>query len=95
MIKKGDIYGVNGKVLHHHFLVYLGNELFYDTIDGKVYLIPLEQAEAATMMKTHCDWYVLELIENLPKDVFETVVANTQMLCRYAKPLTLVTINNG
>lgn len=95
MIEKGNIYGVNGKVLHHHFLVYLGNEQFYDTIDRKVYLIPLEQAEAATRMKTHCDWYVLELIENLPDNVFESVVVNTQMLCRSAEPLTLVTTNNG
>lgn len=81
-MEAGDFCAVNSmgfaSQLNHHFLIYLGNELFFDTINACVYEIPLNEAEGAAKTKNIIGDIILEFVAKLPKEVMEVVEANAK-----------------
>lgn len=83
-MKKGDFYAVNcnrgvADAINHHFLVYVGNDVFFDTIDGNVYTMPEDEADGATQSVNILGDKILDFVQSLPTEVFEVVEANAKI----------------
>lgn len=78
----GDFYAVNskeyGETLNHHFLIFLGNERYFDTIDLNVYRLSDEEAELACKSPAGFGGFLMDFVKNLPAELMEVVEANTK-----------------
>lgn len=85
-LKEGDILAINGKSKRGHFIVVFrvmqNDVLVFDTLNADIFKI--DKTNALNAMQhivghpKHDDIKMLDLIENLPEDVYEVVKANAE-----------------
>lgn len=93
-IKPGNVYCQLGKVKRFHMFIfvkeYKGRLLFFDAHTGELFLInsiTVEKALTAdTFHPVHPELRMFDFVEELPKDIFDVIVEQTELKLNDKEP---------